>query len=97
MNVYQSSLLGDEDENQQISGFGRVVDIMVDPAVEICLNVAEEKSKLRPRWDMSVFVLNCLGYLLVSHLRLICFGLQLLYRACWNLFPSLHRSKTRYR
>ncbi|KAK0210475.1 oligomeric complex COG6, partial [Desarmillaria ectypa] len=64
MNVYQSSLLGNEDEEKLISGFKHVLDIMVDPAVEMCTNVAEAKTKAVSRWDMSVFVLNCLSYLL---------------------------------
>ncbi|KAK0502969.1 oligomeric complex COG6 [Armillaria luteobubalina] len=65
MNVYQSSLIGNEDEEKLISGFEHVLDIMVDPAIEMCTNAAEAKARAVPRWDMSVFVLNCLSYLLV--------------------------------
>ncbi len=72
MNVYQSSLIGNEDEEKLISGFEHVLDIMVDPAIEMCTNAAEAKARAVSRWDMSVFVLNCLSYLLVSRLHL-CF------------------------
>ncbi|KAJ7593358.1 oligomeric complex COG6 [Mycena floridula] len=64
MSVYQMSFLGDEDADQQISGFQRVLDIMVDPAVQMCTEMAEDKQPLRLRWDMPVFVLNCLSYIL---------------------------------
>ncbi|SJL04371.1 related to Conserved oligomeric Golgi complex subunit 6 [Armillaria ostoyae] len=64
MNVYQSSLIGNEDEEKLISGFEHVLDIMVDPAIEMCTNAAEAKARAVSRWDMSVFVLNCLSYLL---------------------------------
>ncbi|KAG7452966.1 oligomeric complex COG6 [Guyanagaster necrorhizus] len=64
MNVYQSSLLGNEDEEKLIAGFEHVLDIMMDPAIEICTNAAEAKARAVSRWDISVFVLNCLSYLL---------------------------------
>ncbi|KAK0483339.1 oligomeric complex COG6 [Armillaria novae-zelandiae] len=64
MNVYQSSLIGNEDEEKLISGFEHVLDIMVDPAIEMCTNAAEAKARAVSRWDMSVFILNCLSYLL---------------------------------
>ncbi|KAK7064568.1 E3 ubiquitin-protein ligase PEP5 [Favolaschia claudopus] len=63
MNVYESSLLGGEDEAEQTAGFQRILDVTVDPAVEFCLNNSEEKKRLRPRWDREVYVLNCLSYL----------------------------------
>ncbi|KAJ7462784.1 oligomeric complex COG6 [Mycena galericulata] len=63
MNVYESSLLGDEDEAEQTAGFQRILDITVDPAIEMCINNSEEKKRLRPRWDRDVYVLNCLSYL----------------------------------
>lgn len=65
MAVYQSSLLGDEDEDEINAGFNQVLDIMVDPVVVMCLANGEEKKKVRPRWDEAVFVLNCLCYLQV--------------------------------
>ncbi|KAF9042684.1 oligomeric complex COG6 [Rhodocollybia butyracea] len=46
------------------SGFLKIGDIMVQPAVDLCLNAAEGKKRLRPGWDKDVFVLNCLSYLL---------------------------------
>lgn len=73
MTVYQSSLLGDEDTEQQINGFERVLDIMVDPALEMCVKMGEEKQRVRPRWDDQVFMLNCLSYVLASTL----FSMQL--------------------
>ncbi|KAJ7071469.1 oligomeric Golgi complex subunit 6 [Mycena amicta] len=63
MNVYESSLLGDEDEVEQATGFRRILDVTVDPAVEMCTSGSEEKKRLRQRWDRDVYVLNCLSYL----------------------------------
>ncbi|KAF9476408.1 oligomeric complex COG6 [Pholiota conissans] len=63
MQVYQSSLLGTEDEDEINAGFNQVLDIMVDPAVQMCIANSEEKMKARPRWDGQVFILNCLCYL----------------------------------
>ena len=65
MQVYDSSLLseGSSDSSEASTGFQRILDIMVDPAVTTCAAAAEEKGRLRPRWDRAVFVLNCLGYL----------------------------------
>jgi len=66
MQVYHSSLLGNEDEDQINSGFNQVLDIMVDPVIKLCVESSEEKARVRPRWDGEVFVLNCLCYLQVS-------------------------------
>ena len=65
MQVYDSSLLseGSSDPSEANTGFQRILDVMVDPAVTMCDAAAEEKARLRPRWDRAVFVLNCLGYL----------------------------------
>lgn len=63
MVVYDSSLLGDETEEQLAAGFRDILDKMVDPAIETCLTSSEEKRKHRPTWDKSVFVLNTLAYL----------------------------------
>ncbi|KAG8217988.1 oligomeric complex COG6 [Butyriboletus roseoflavus] len=65
MQVYDSSLLseGKPDPSEASTGFRRILDVMVDPAVVMCAAAAEEKARLRPRWDRAVFVLNCLGYL----------------------------------
>jgi hypothetical protein len=65
MAVYQSSLLGEENVDEQAAGFEKILDIMVDPAVEMCINTSEEKKRIRPRWDQAVYVLNCLSYLQV--------------------------------
>ncbi|KAG5635825.1 hypothetical protein H0H81_010012 [Sphagnurus paluster] len=63
MGVYQSSFLGEEDETEQAAGFQKILDIMVDPAIDISISVNEEKRRLRPRWDQPVYALNCLSYL----------------------------------
>lgn len=63
MVVYDSSLLGDENEEELLAGFRDILDKMVDPAIEMCLTGAEEKKKQRPTWDKAVFVLNTLSYL----------------------------------
>ena len=65
MLVYQSSLLGDEDEDDVSAGFNQVLDIMVDPVITVCVANADTKKKARPTWDGAVFLLNCLCYLLV--------------------------------
>jgi hypothetical protein len=65
MNVYESSLLGDEGEAEQTAGFRRILDVTVDPAIEMCTSNSEEKKRMRPRWDRAVYVLNCLSYLQV--------------------------------
>jgi len=36
---------------------------MVDPAVQMCETAAEEKRRLRGRWDREVFGINCVTYL----------------------------------
>ncbi|KAF8662717.1 hypothetical protein AX16_001159 [Volvariella volvacea WC 439] len=64
VSVYQSSLLGDESDEEQIEGFRKISDMMVDPAIEMCATASEEKKRLRPQWDQPVFVLNCLSYVL---------------------------------
>ncbi|KIM86455.1 hypothetical protein PILCRDRAFT_327206 [Piloderma croceum F 1598] len=63
MVVYESSLLGDEKPAERDAGFKRILDVMVDPAVEMCSAASEEKQRMRVRWDKHVFVLNCLTYL----------------------------------
>ncbi|KAG5644406.1 hypothetical protein DXG03_008573 [Asterophora parasitica] len=63
MVVYQSSFLGEEDESEQIAGFQKIVDIMVDPAIELSTVANEEKRRLRPKWDQPIYALNCLSYL----------------------------------
>ncbi|KAI8989800.1 oligomeric complex COG6 [Trametes punicea] len=62
MAVYESSLLGDEQEEELQAGFRDILDKMVDPALEMTLTQAEEKKRQRPGWDKAVFVLNTLAY-----------------------------------
>ncbi|TBU50315.1 oligomeric complex COG6 [Dichomitus squalens] len=63
MVVYESSLFGNENEEELQAGFRDILDKMVDPALEMCLTGAEEKKRQRPAWDKAVFVLNTLAYL----------------------------------
>ncbi|KAF6742370.1 oligomeric Golgi complex subunit 6 [Ephemerocybe angulata] len=46
------------------SDFGKVLDVAIDPVVESVIKGGEEKGKLRPRWDASVWIVNCLTYIL---------------------------------
>ncbi|TRM61353.1 oligomeric Golgi complex subunit 6 [Schizophyllum amplum] len=62
MTVYQSSLAGDEDEQDERL-ITDILDALLDPAVDMCLKASEDKRALRPQWDREVFVLNCLTYL----------------------------------
>ncbi|KIY47000.1 oligomeric complex COG6 [Fistulina hepatica ATCC 64428] len=57
--VYESSLLGDGEEQD----FARVLDVMIDPALQMCVETGEGKQKQRPRWDNTVYLLNCYTYL----------------------------------
>jgi hypothetical protein len=68
MVVYQSSLLGDEDETTRVSGFRKQLDIMVDPVLETIVSMSEDKKRHRPKWDQPVYVLNALTYLQVASL-----------------------------
>ena len=63
MLVYESSLLGNEGEEELQAGFRDILDKMVDPAIEMCLTGADEKKRQRPGWDKALFVLNTLAYL----------------------------------
>ena len=75
MSVYQSSLAGEDSEEDQKEGFRRVLDIMIDPAVEMCVSAADRKDKQIARWDKPIFVLNCLTYLQVGGFRDRCCNL----------------------
>ena len=66
MSVYQSSLLDDQNNEEQATGFQRILDLMVDPAVEMCTTVGDERKVSRQKWDREVFVLNCLTFLQVG-------------------------------
>ncbi|KAM5532325.1 hypothetical protein V8D89_014004 [Ganoderma adspersum] len=63
MVVYDSSLLGDENEEELQAGFRDILDKMVDPALEMCLTGANDKQRQRLGWDKAVFILNTLAYL----------------------------------
>lgn len=71
MTVYQSSFLGEEEQAEQVADFEKILDIMVDPAIEMCISTSEEKKRVRPRWDQAVYVLNCLSHLQVGPQRQI--------------------------
>ncbi|KAF9819733.1 hypothetical protein IEO21_01824 [Rhodonia placenta] len=63
MVVYESSLVGNESDEELYAGFRDILDKMVDPAIETCVTRSADKKKLRPDWDQSVFMLNTLAYL----------------------------------
>ncbi|KAG6845272.1 hypothetical protein H0H87_011681 [Tephrocybe sp. NHM501043] len=63
MSVYQSSFFGEGDEAEQVAGFEKILDIMIDPAIEMVTIENEKKQRLRPRWDQPIYVLNCLSYI----------------------------------
>lgn len=65
MNVYKSSLMGDESEEELQKGFERVLDLMVDAAVNMCLTVSDARQSQKTFWDGDVFVLNCLTHIMV--------------------------------
>ncbi|KAJ7919033.1 oligomeric complex COG6-domain-containing protein [Mycena leptocephala] len=83
MNVYESSLLGDEGEAEQTAGFQRILDVTVDPAIEFCTSNSEEKNRLRPRWDREVYVLNCLSYLQYKNI-MVDAGIDQIAETCVN-------------
>ncbi|KAI5122053.1 hypothetical protein M0805_006037 [Coniferiporia weirii] len=64
MDVYKSSLMGDESEDDLRKGFQSILDLMVDAAVNMCLSVSDARQAQKPGWDNDVFVLNCLTHLL---------------------------------
>ena len=67
MVVYESSLPDEQAAapapEAPYANFREILDRMVDPAIDMCLAASEEKKRLRPAWDASVFVLNSLSYL----------------------------------
>lgn len=65
MHVYDSSVL-DETASEPGQSFNRILDVMLDPAMEMCSAAADEKTRYRPQWDRAVFVLNCWCYLQVG-------------------------------
>jgi hypothetical protein len=96
MAVYASSLSDapspdDPDDQDQIA-FEHVLDVMIDPALQMCDAVAEETGRrTRGGWDREVFGLNCLTYLQVTSFLLgVCLGgiLTPHPRGCWNRLNS---------
>lgn len=84
VSVYEASLFDDafSPTNTMASipendPFQHVLDVMIDPAVEMCAAAAEEKHRMRSGWDKNVFVLNCLSYLQVSSLSWVFEGIVL--------------------
>ena len=67
MSVYQSSFLGNEDEDEMDTGFRQVlyIYIMITPVATMCISNGSQKEAVRPEWDDKVFVLSCLCYLQV--------------------------------
>lgn len=66
MQVYSSSLIGDESEEVERAGFSGILDIMVDAAIAMLVNLSSARQIARPSWDASVFMLNCLTSMIVS-------------------------------
>lgn len=66
MSVYESSVLGDEDPEEQRRGFKQILDTAVDPALEMCRRMADMNNKDTTGWERSVFLINCLDYLQAS-------------------------------
>ena len=79
MSVYESSVLGDENPEEQRRGFKQILDAAVDPALEMCRRMADMNNKDATGWNRSVFLINCLDYLQVNHFS-TCLGLRS-YRA----------------
>jgi Conserved Oligomeric Golgi complex subunit 6, C-terminal len=65
MSVYESSVLGNEDPEEQRRGFKQILDAAIDPALEMCRRMADMNSKDATGWERSVFLINCLDYLQV--------------------------------
>lgn len=71
MAVYDSSVLGEEDPEEQRRGFKKILDAAVDPALEMCRRMADLNTKDTTGWERSVFLINCLDYLQVGGFSLI--------------------------
>ncbi|KAF8583843.1 oligomeric complex COG6 [Ramaria rubella] len=63
MSVYDSSVLGDEDAEEQRRGFKQILDAAVAPSLEMCRRMADMNSKDTTGWERSVFLINCIDYL----------------------------------
>ena len=65
MTVYETSLLGDEDVEQKIEDFGRILTSCIDPSLEACQKMADlnsSKDASKDDWANHVFLLNCFSY-----------------------------------
>jgi hypothetical protein len=71
MLVYQSSLLGDENEEQEAAGFKPILDASLNPLTEMSQKMAElliSKDSGRDMWAHDIFICNCLAYIMVSRI-----------------------------
>jgi conserved oligomeric Golgi complex subunit 6 len=68
LSVYASGLSGDDTDQEQNEGFGKVLDEIIDPTVEFVMATAEQKGRLRRDWDASIYAINSLTYIQVSSL-----------------------------
>jgi hypothetical protein len=71
MLVYETSLIGDEDETQKIGDFRRILSVSVDPIVEACHRMADlnsSKDASKDDWANHVFLLNCFSYIQVNQI-----------------------------
>lgn len=66
MNVFKSSLMGDESEEDLRSGFQAILDLFIDAAINMCLSVSDARQNQKPDWDSDIFLLNCITHLIVS-------------------------------
>ncbi|KIY63425.1 oligomeric complex COG6 [Cylindrobasidium torrendii FP15055 ss-10] len=64
ISVFESSVLGEDAESELVTGFEHVLDIMIDPAIQMCIEAGEVKARSTRDWDLPIFVLNCLFFLL---------------------------------
>lgn len=77
MSVYDSSLIGRESPSEQEEGFKDILDVTVDPALEMCRRMTElEGKKDVSVWERSIFLINCIVYLQVGALLIHLFSLS---------------------
>lgn len=65
MTVYETSLLGDEDMQQKIEDFDKILSSCIDPSLEACQKMADlnsSKDVSKDDWANHVFLLNCFSY-----------------------------------
>lgn len=66
MTVYESSVLNTDNPEEQKRGFKRILDTVLDPALEMCRRMADMNSKDATGWEKNIFLINCLDYLQVN-------------------------------